>query len=360
MEENVNKNDKDDKVYRYLRGKIWLTMNNKIAINSYSKQSLYAKYYFNNFNNFTLLNKRMIEYCNVDLCNYCFSLLFEKNGMQINTMLMVGRPESNNNIYYEYYVNKYIINPLSKKYMCFMETFNMLNVTIDDVKNINKQNVVMNLMGNINVKKFNDEHSYWESSMNSDRFVSYQTNYVDYERTMEKYFNKLTNSYYEKMSDGDKRSKEIEMKKKELINVLMQVYYVLYELNGKIVHNKLYSNNIVLLDVLGEEYQTIMFDEGKTVLNVKMVAKIVDMSMVWFNVEEKSTENVINMIKDIGEEKEMMKNGYENLMKMRLNDEKADMSLLFDYSLVLKEIGINVKKGMTISEVVGDLKTLPR
>ena len=47
-------------------------------------------------------------------------------------------------------------------------------------------------------------------------------------------------------------------------------------------------------------------------------------------------------------------------MKMRLNDENADMSLLFDYSLVLKEIGINVKKGMTISEVVGDLKTLPR
>jgi hypothetical protein len=360
MEENGDKNDKDEKVYRYLRSKIWLTINNKMSINSYSKQSLYAKYYFNNFNNFVLLNKRMIEYCDVELCNYCFSLLFEKNGMQINTLMMIGREESNTNIYYEYYVNKYIINPLSKKYMCFMETFNMLNVTIDDVKNINKQNVNMTIIGNVNVKKFNDERSYWESSIKNDRFVSYQTNYVNYERTMEKYFNKLSNSYYEKMSDGDKRSKEIEMKKKELINVLMQVYYVLHELNGKIVHNKLYSNNIVLLDVLGEEYQTMMFDEGKIVLNVKMVAKIVDMSMVWFNIEEQSTDKVMKIIKEISEEKEMMKNGYENLIKMRLNDEKADMSLVYDYSIVLNEMGINVKKGMLISELVGGLKALPR
>jgi hypothetical protein len=243
---------------------------------AFGKKTELIKKLFENFNNPDFIESidTLSSGCNGEV----LKVLFERYKYKVYTILkntFKGEKSSKNpdNLVYEYFVGKFLINKYYKKFPCFLETYGfMFNYNIKNIKT-NKDILKIH---NINVP---------------DIKILLQTGCTD----EKDYFGVLIEYVKNPKTLLDKLKHNV-FWYKDILNVLFQVYYTLFLMKDVFTHYDLHFKNVLVFEPKKHHYIQYNYHYKGEVISFKSnyLVKIIDYGRCGFvNNEEHITSHII-------------------------------------------------------------------
>lgn len=224
--------------------------------------------FFDQFNNMALINKRNVKMLANGNNGKVVELQFQKDNYTAYAILKCSMKQTADNLSYEYYVGKYVINALLNIFPCFIETYGLYNNTLlfsnrHFLKNLKK------------ITNFN-----WEDSC---KYV--KTRYI-----LAQHFDNFVS-----LAHTEKSKKEY-----DIGNIMYQVYYPLCLLGSTYTHYDLHSNNVQLYKPFkGDVYVQMHYHiNDTTVLSFpsEWIVKIIDYGRNYFRTKTTDSHAVLTEI----------------------------------------------------------------
>ena len=248
-----------------------------IALGPHYNQIIYN--FFDKFSDFSMVNTLKTKEINKGENGFIWYLPFVKERYEVGTILKCSQNNSNDNLYYEYYVGKHFINKYINTFPCFIETYETYKLKPIKWNQLNslKKNIPLN---STNIEKYTGG---FEDSCTNSRYLSLLIQYFprDDFYSLKTMYNKYN---YKNI-------------KYELRNICYQVIFVLCVLRDTYTHYDLHWENI---------YLYLPYEEGKYIeMNYHLnngkiisfpseyIVKIIDYGRNYFNNGETNTKRIL-------------------------------------------------------------------
>lgn len=321
---------------------------NCIALGPYNE---YIKHYFKDFKDLTMIDTANVKRIGkVSLNGIVVEIPFQHLEYKAYTILKCAAKEDSDNLYYEYFVGKHFINNFLSKLPCFLETYSLYKFNDDQAYDDFKADVTSKQ----NISALNEKISL--SSNNDGAFMLSKT--LRDSCKYSKMYAILIQHFDRFVVLMDELKNNFENIKRDLYNLLYQVYFGLCYLNKTFTHYDLHTENVGLYKPFDGNQCILMRYHSQTSPNVlefktEYIAKIIDYGRSYFkkgsmNLDTLKIINTVCQISecdpDCGDEKGYgILNGESNLsvdyyIDPRFPNMSADLRLLY---IVKKFTGID-------------------
>jgi hypothetical protein len=248
---------------------------NCIALGTYDNM-IYS--FFNTFTDFSLIDTPKTKRIGTPSANgFIWSLPFTKEGYTAYAVLKCSAAEESDNLYYEYFVGKNYINKYTKKFPCFVETYDSYNLSELKWSELYKKKSNASFASGITKNTNGFEKSCTNSKLLSVLIQHFESNSFTSLRDI--YANDFKNIQY------------------EMNWMFYQVIFALSTLGSKYTHYDLHANNVFCYKpYAGKNYIQMNYHslDGSIVsFPSEYIMKIIDYGRNYFDNGQTNTEQIL-------------------------------------------------------------------
>jgi len=248
---------------------------NCIALGTYD---LMIYNFFNNFADFSLIVTQNTKRIGSPSANgFIWSVPFEKDGYTAYTVLKCSDSNKADNLYYEYYVGKNFINKYTKKFPCFVETYDCYTLLKDKWSELKTSTKSVSFATGI--EKYTGG---FVNSCTNNKLLSVLIQHFDSERFT---------SLYEIVDD------KYDIVEYEIHFLCYQVLFALSTLGNTYTHYDLHDNNVFCYKPYNDNsfiQMNYYSNDGKIVsFPTEYIMKIIDYGRNYFNNGDTNTSQIL-------------------------------------------------------------------
>jgi hypothetical protein len=248
---------------------------NCIALGAYDTM-IYS--FFNNFTDFSLINTPKTKRIGSPSANgFIWSLPFTKEGYTAYAVLKCSASNESDNLYYEYFVGKKFINNYTKKFPCFVETYDSYILTKLKWKELFEKKTNVSFSSGItkNAGKF-------KNSCTGSKLLSVLIQHFE--------SNSFTSLYDINQNNYDNIKYDVPF-------ICYQILFALSSLGNKYTHYDLHNNNVFCYKpYIGKNYVQMNYHSlDGTILSFQSeyIMKIIDYGRNYFNNGQTNTKQIL-------------------------------------------------------------------